>query len=279
MTEVRKKTEKTAYSQLNVGDVSYWDVRYTAEKNKWLQFELFDWYVPYSDIHEFIETLVIYHKKKQKILVLGVGRSDIIETLYKYGYRDIIAVDISPTIIHVMSEQYKDYSGVEFMVMDLLEMNSLPPNFFTLIIDKGCLDAVFCRADFTTTIPLALSNIYRLLRDDEGQYISISQAAPICRIPYFRKVSGWSLDSVPLLDGEFLHAHIAVKTDRLDLLQRQIEGGEEVKLSVSTNVTDLLNQSKNKFSNTRKAGQGGNLSVTASADVLMEMVAEIRGKE
>ena len=66
---------------MNIGEPTYWEARYQLEFNKMVSFKLFDWYCPFSQIYPMVES-VIEPKVRQKILILGVGRSDIIETLY-----------------------------------------------------------------------------------------------------------------------------------------------------------------------------------------------------
>ena len=74
---------------------------------------------------------------KHRILILGVGKSNIIEVLYAEGYRDIVAIDISPTVIAQMSNKYADYGGVNFYVMDARELSFFADNSFTMVMDKG----------------------------------------------------------------------------------------------------------------------------------------------
>jgi uncharacterized UPF0146 family protein len=64
----------------------------------------------YSVIESTIET-----KKPHKVLIVGIGRSNVIDVLYNKGFRDITAIDISPLIISLMQEKYKKYSGVDCM--------------------------------------------------------------------------------------------------------------------------------------------------------------------
>jgi spermidine synthase len=64
---------------------------------------------------------VVYHmleairdfKTPQKVLILGVGRSNVVEVLYAHGFRDITCIDISPQIISQMQNKYRKYSGVD----------------------------------------------------------------------------------------------------------------------------------------------------------------------
>lgn len=83
---------------------------------------------------------VISDRDKNNVLVVGVGKSDVIEVLYKKGFREIVAIDISPTIINQMRSQYKDYVGIEWYCMDIRELNVLKDRTFSIIIDKGNLN-------------------------------------------------------------------------------------------------------------------------------------------
>jgi len=96
----------------------------------------FDWYAPFDKIYPVVES-VIDATIKHKILVLGVGKSNIIETLIENGHKDIIAIDISPFIISKMSQKYSYFAGVEFFVLDCRDLSYFSDNTFTLVLDKG----------------------------------------------------------------------------------------------------------------------------------------------
>lgn len=268
-----EKPSRFASSQLAIGDVAYWDVRYQEEAKAWLQFEMFDWYAPFSILYPVLESLIINHVGSQRVLIIGVGRSDIIEHLYKLGYRNIVAIDISPSIIRIMSERYFEYTGVEFKVADVRELNIFPDNYFTLIFDKACIDSLFCRSDFNSIIQDVMSELFRVLRQDEGMLMSVSLAQPICRIPYFRKTTGWAIDSTPLLEGESLYLYMATKTLDEGALSKQVFG-DAVVMPKSSHITSQRASKMNKGSATKSSGGGGNLSVTESVDVIAELLDE-----
>jgi hypothetical protein len=67
-------------SNIDIGDASYWDIRYSSELDKTI-FQLFDWYVPFADAYPYFEG-VIDTNIKHKVLVIGCGRSDTVEVLY-----------------------------------------------------------------------------------------------------------------------------------------------------------------------------------------------------
>ena len=71
-------------SYMHFGEPAYWEERYKFELRKKPQFSTFDWYCRFDEIWTLVENVVdpaIPHK----ILVVGCGRSNIIEILYKKG--------------------------------------------------------------------------------------------------------------------------------------------------------------------------------------------------
>ena len=118
---------------MNIGEVSYWNIRYENELTKMLKFQLFDWYCPFDKLFSQISG-IIDTKSKHKLLIVGVGKSNIIECLYRNGFRDITAIDISPVLIAEMQKKYIEYSGVEFFVMDVRELVKFPNDTFTWVL-------------------------------------------------------------------------------------------------------------------------------------------------
>lgn len=74
-------------------------------------------------IHDDVSSVLVYSviestidvKKPHKVLIVGIGKSNVIDVLYDKGFRDITAIDISPVIIALMQEKYRKYSGVDCM--------------------------------------------------------------------------------------------------------------------------------------------------------------------
>jgi hypothetical protein len=97
---------------IKLGDPAYWDLRYREEIDDSGTFELFDWYCPFSQLYQEMDT-IFDNSLVHKILVVGVGRSDIIECLFNKGFRDITAIDISETVIVEMQRRYSSYPGNE----------------------------------------------------------------------------------------------------------------------------------------------------------------------
>jgi SAM-dependent methyltransferase len=259
---------------MNVGGLAYWDERYKVELAKLLKFELFDWYCSFDKILPEIESVIDFKETRHKILIIGVGRSNIIDVLYKKGFRDLTAIDISSTIIIEMQKKYESYAGVELYVMDVRELLKFNDNTFTLIIDKACIDAMFCGTDYIIATKTAMGEIFRCLRPD-GHFVSISHASPLSRVPYLRAIK-WAIDcyKVPPHIGEGLTLFVQTKTEDDLMLNRKVAGGEAIYRPKAARVVSNLDQNMNKASTTRASGNTGSITVTASVDALAEMVNE-----
>jgi ubiquinone/menaquinone biosynthesis C-methylase UbiE len=222
---------------------------------------LFDWYVPFDEIFTTVEN-VIDVEAAHKILIVGVGRSNIIEVLYSKGYRDITAIDISPTVIHKMQQKYETYTGVTLKAMDVRELSSFPNGEFTLVIDKGCMDAIFGLTDFLTSVPRAYREIHRVMKN-EAPFVSVSYAPAISRVPYLRCVQ-WGIEVIRLQEGEGLTAYVMLKTTNEEILGKRISGAEAAVREKSTAVID----------GGAPGHVAGQLSTKMSVDALASMVNE-----
>ena len=103
---------------------------------------------------------IVDTKQSHKVLILGIGRSNVIDILYSNGFKEITAIDISPLLIAQMQDKYRNFPGVEckiffffffhqifilflyffhliVYVMDARELHQFQNNTFSLIIDKG----------------------------------------------------------------------------------------------------------------------------------------------
>lgn len=262
---------------MNIGDLAYWELRYAKECGEELSFELFDWYCSFEIIYQELLRTLYDTSKSQKILIIGIGRSNIIESLYSRGYRDITAIDISPTVIMQMQRKYSTYAGVEFLVMDTRSLLKFADESFTLIFDKACLDALFCGTDYFDSTTSAMKELYRVLKF-EGVLMTLTHAPPVARVPYYRVVP-WAIDSYKISPqiGEGLTLFVLTKTSDPRMLEKRVVGAEaairpKTKRVISSNVGGSMNRG----STTRSGQNSGSITVSASADLIAELVNESR---
>ncbi|XP_053599150.1 eEF1A lysine and N-terminal methyltransferase homolog [Microplitis demolitor] len=145
----------------------YWNTFFKKRGKK-----TFEWYGEYPQL---CGQLSKYVKVKDEILVVGCGNSKLSMDLYDVGYRSIKSIDISKIVIDQMIEQNRvDRPNLVFNKMDATQM-TYSDDTFSVIIDKGTLDALMSNNDeeTLTKIDKYFNEISRVLRRG-GRYICIS---------------------------------------------------------------------------------------------------------
>jgi EEF1A lysine methyltransferase 4 len=273
MSWARQEEENLNKDEIGLGAPYYWETKYKEEMAEVIgKVETFDWYVTFDLAWTMVESF-LDHSVNHRILVVGCGRSNTVEVLYQQGFRDIVAIDISPSIIHKMQLKYEHLTGVEFFCMDVREMMTFSDSSFTFVIDKACIDSLMCMTDFVDSSERAFKEIFRVMKPD-AVFCSISHCLPLARVPYLRLVR-WAIDTAKMTEGEKLHLFVLCKTDDEVLLNRKVKGAEANVRPQAAGIVDSEDQTMNKSSTTRKAGGGGQLTVTSSLDRMMEMVNEV----
>ena len=62
--------------------------------------------------------------------------------LYNDGFRNIVNIDYSSVVISNMQKRCKALEGVEWIVMDAMDMSAFLPSSFDVVLEKGTLDAL-----------------------------------------------------------------------------------------------------------------------------------------
>ena len=105
----------------------------------------------------------------------------------------------------------------------------------------------------------------------------MTYATALSRVPYLRAVNvKWAIDAykVPSEIGESLTLLLLTKTENERLLNKKIPGAEAVLRPKSKQLVSSMDQKATKGSTTKKGGNTGNITVTASVDILAELVDE-----
>ena len=91
-------------------NADYWENKHNTDIQKSPKFELFDLYFNFSSVfNTYIDNILSYNvKSDKKALVIGVGRSDAVDTLLTQGFHAITAIDISSSIIMEMKKRYSN---------------------------------------------------------------------------------------------------------------------------------------------------------------------------
>uniref|UniRef100_A0AAG5D7L7 eEF1A lysine and N-terminal methyltransferase homolog n=1 Tax=Anopheles atroparvus TaxID=41427 RepID=A0AAG5D7L7_ANOAO len=154
-------------STADFGSTEYWN-SFFRKRGK----QAFEWYGEYpqlcGQLHKYI-------KPKDEILVVGCGNSKLSVDLYDVGFKKITNIDISPVVIKQMQEANRTQRPeMTWCQMDATAM-SLPDESFSVVLDKGTLDALFTdqSEEVVGTVRKYLLEIGRVLRSG-GRYVCIS---------------------------------------------------------------------------------------------------------
>ena len=256
---------------LSFGDRGYWDQRYANETVGDTLLEEFDFYAPFKSFYSTIRP-EIQEKKEHSVLIVGVGRSDIIDVLYEDGFRNIVAVDVSPMIIARMQQKYQSFSGVEFICLDIRKMGLFVDKMFALIIDKACIDALFCEIDCIESVGMAIREIERVMHDD-GMFLSISHASPASRLPYLREIK-WSIQLLvlPFGCGEGLALFSMTHAGSISVTKKKMNLSGISEESASNIAVTSVCQGEGKYVTATVPRTAGTLTTNLEPHELAELV-------
>uniref|UniRef100_T1HPJ7 Methyltransf_11 domain-containing protein n=2 Tax=Rhodnius prolixus TaxID=13249 RepID=T1HPJ7_RHOPR len=153
-------------SSFEFSKTEYWDA-FFKERGK----KEFEWYGEYPELSGLLHK---YVKPKEKLLVVGCGNSKLSACLYDVGYRNIVNIDISNTVIKQMKSANQERMEMTFEVMDALDMK-FESESFSVVLDKGTLDALMSddKEESVERVSKYFNEIDRILRVG-GRYIVIS---------------------------------------------------------------------------------------------------------
>ena len=181
----------------NYGDPKYWENRYKNSKST------FDWLEDYNSLKSIISDLIPEENKKfSTILNLGCGNSLLCEEMYDDGYKNIINIDLSETVIKYMEKRNKEIrKKLKFFVMDCRELN-INNNSIDLAIDKSTIDALLCGENSFINVAKMLKEVQRVLKIG-GYYLMISYGCPENRLIHIeRKFLGFDIKIFKIVKNE-----------------------------------------------------------------------------
>lgn len=76
--------------------------------------------------------------------MVGCGNSKLSGQMFKNGYSNVVNIDISPSVITQMKEQFPD---LVWQVMDATDLQ-YKDGQFDVVMDKGTLDALISGKNF-----------------------------------------------------------------------------------------------------------------------------------
>ncbi|XP_033821638.1 eEF1A lysine and N-terminal methyltransferase isoform X1 [Periophthalmus magnuspinnatus] len=144
----------------------YWE-RFFKKRGE----KAFEWY---GDYNKLCGVLHKYIKVKDKVLVVGCGNSELSEQMYDVGYKHLINIDISETVINNMNQRnFERRPDLRFQQIDATK-TPFEDGSFQVVLDKGTLDAMASEEEGA----LASSMITEMSRvlSFGGRYVCITLA-------------------------------------------------------------------------------------------------------
>ena len=234
--------------------VDYWNERYSNE-------EEYDWLGDY----ELFKNLIHRHvqDKCSKILMVGCGNSQLSEQMFQDGYQNIISTDISEVCIE---NQQKAFPHLTWKVADIKNLKDFEDGTFDIVIKKATLDALLVgeksqwdpSEEAEEGIGNCLSEISRVLKPQNGRFLSLTFAQPHFRTPFYAKTKyEWSVDHETFGTGFHYYCFIMTKGQSL----------HEVHISSATYISKLtLNVNQDVISSSDEEDFTSKLDLSFESD-------------
>jgi SAM-dependent methyltransferase len=175
-----------------LGDLEFWDAAHRAGSASRECYGAFD---------AFTQVLDLYMHRgagtgAERVLQLGCGTSSLAEGLWRKGWTQVTSVDWSAAAVEKCRERDRYMHGLDYLCLDASDMSVFPDASFDYVVEKGCLDTIFCSLGCLRKVARTLAEVARVLRPG-GYFISLSAAPRECRFPHLQRPEfEWSVDSV-----------------------------------------------------------------------------------
>mmetsp|Transcript_694 Transcript_694/g.2107 ORF Transcript_694/g.2107 Transcript_694/m.2107 type:complete len:751 (-) Transcript_694:1806-4058(-) len=138
------KLELLPQTRSEFASKSYWDDFFRGLRSKEGEAgKAFEWYGEWPDLSGIVQAEVGKPAESaEPVLVVGCGNSSLSEDLHDAGYKSVVSVDFSEVAIEEMKAKTEARPGLEFVLMDMLNMNDSWANRYSAVFDKGSLDAL-----------------------------------------------------------------------------------------------------------------------------------------
>lgn len=147
----------------------YWTKFFSDKKTQ----QGFEWYASYEELEYYLKHTL--KDKEQRVMVTGCGNSLLSEKMHKKlnFTNKVHSIDFEESIIKKMNN--RGYEGVEYHVMDALNM-TFEPASFDYVIDKGTLDALCAdrSGESANRVVAYFNQIIKVLSVKGGTYICVS---------------------------------------------------------------------------------------------------------
>jgi len=211
----------------NYADGTYWDDRYKELRAKEEQGFTYDCYFPFERVWDYVQGF-FDNPQGERVLLVGSGMSEVAKGLYNKGFRNITCVDLSAYAVAHMQFLDEKLEGVEYQVADIRCMEVFKDEQFSLIIDKGTIDCMFCSFRESDAL-LSLQECFRVLKP-AGTFLLFSLSCPETRLPHLchRSLTWDSVEAVNILGSGGDHMYVMCKRPEGVPPERSLFDGQKV---------------------------------------------------
>ena len=220
--DAAKAARKLAYAKAveykapDYGSQKYWNERYESETfvpvgKTEREIVPYDWYADYKALKGTLHTY-LKEKRSDRILMAGCGTSTLSEALWADGWMSVTNVDYSEVACNYMRKRNASREGMEYLVMDVRRMSALDSGTYDCVIDKGCIDALFCTiGSISDQLEEVCAEISRLLKPG-GYFLCFTQGTPAMRMPYFQhKKYSWAVEHTSVVEAPEIKVFVMKK--------------------------------------------------------------------
>lgn len=172
--------DSEARSQFGTKD--YWDEMYQGFGD--FSKDEYEWYFGWSEIKPYFQEHVPVPDADDattKILIPGMGNDPLLLDLVGAGYRDITAFDYSEGAVgrqtELLSYDSNAEDAVTLLCRDARALDDEWTNAFDVILEKGCLDALYLSDETDGNVARAADELHRVLKPS-GIFMSVSGVVP-----------------------------------------------------------------------------------------------------
>ncbi|KAL2270158.1 hypothetical protein VTJ83DRAFT_2342 [Remersonia thermophila] len=191
-----------------LGTPSYWDKHYSDSDGATPAHE---WLKSFSELETFLERTLftapgLAPSDSPSVLHLGSGDSQIPLELASRGYTRQLCVDFSPAVVKMMTDRHASVPGIEWRLMDVRDMNSIPDASVDVAFDKSTLDVMIHGSpwnppqDVKDNTSGYLREVHRVLKDN-GRFLCLTFRQPHFVKPLLNPEGLWDLDMQVLGDA------------------------------------------------------------------------------
>lgn len=177
----------------------YWENVYKKDDEN----TTYDWFIKYDKLKLLFNKHI--KDKNSSILILGCGNSTHGEDMYRDGYKNIVNIDFSETVIKNMKERCYNMPEMKWIKMNIKDLK-FDNESFDVVIDKGTMDSLMSDNGYIIdpSNELAKEIYYEIKKYKEFFvlmvfFLHITMSDPIFKEPHLKR-DCWEIKTTTIND-------------------------------------------------------------------------------